>query len=163
LHRPSNVDNKERLGRLVELLREISQTYTLVFPLHPRTRNNLKKLGFYEKIEAIQNLKLLSPQGYFEFLKLMKEAQFVVTDSGGIQEETSYLNVPCITIRDNTERPVTCMLGTNTLVPFINIDEVPSILKNKLVDKKRNGSIPKWDGETASRIANILVEKLSTH
>lgn len=162
LHRPSNVDNKERLSRLVELLKDIAEKHVLVFPMHPRTRNNLNKMGLFEELDSSSRIKILAPQGYFEFLKLMKESAFVLTDSGGVQEETSYLNVPCITIRDNTERPVTCSLGTNTLVPFEEIDDLQSILSKKLNQSELKTSIPKWDGKTSERIAKILTERFST-
>jgi UDP-N-acetylglucosamine 2-epimerase (non-hydrolysing) len=159
LHRPSNVDDKTRLSRLVQLLKSISEDYRLVFPMHPRTKNNASKMGLLEELNTLKNLKILEPQGYFEFLKLMKESAFVLTDSGGIQEETSYLNIPCITIRDNTERPVTCTMGTNTLVPFAQIDTVESLLSEKLKVGHKSITIPKWDGQTSERIAAILIEK----
>ena len=159
LHRPSNVDSKERLSKLVNLLKNISLNYSLIFPLHPRTRNNLKKYSLFDKLKSLENIQILEPQGYFEFLKLMKESSFVITDSGGVQEETSYLNVPCITIRDNTERPVTCTLGTNSLIPFDQIDTVERVLTEKLSNKRSDVKIPKWDGKTAERIAQIILEK----
>jgi UDP-N-acetylglucosamine 2-epimerase (non-hydrolysing) len=162
LHRPSNVDSKERLSRIVELLRSISKSYPLIFPMHPRTKSNLKKLGLENEISSISNLTILEPQGYFEFLKLMKESAFLLTDSGGIQEETSYLNVPCITIRDNTERPVTCTIGSNTLIPFDKIDTVETILDEKLKENKNTkNQIPLWDGESAPRIVSRLVKAFS--
>ncbi len=159
LHRPSNVDDKARLSRLVQLLKSVSGDYPLVFPMHPRTKNNASNMGLLEELNALDNLKILEPQGYFEFLKFMKESAFVLTDSGGIQEETTYLNKPCITIRDNTERPITCTLGTNTLVPFNQIDRVESLLSEKLSKTHKGTTIPKWDGKTSERIAKILVEK----
>ncbi|MEX0843974.1 MAG: UDP-N-acetylglucosamine 2-epimerase (non-hydrolyzing) [Balneolaceae bacterium] len=161
LHRPSNVDNKERLSKLVELLKEISEKHVLVFPMHPRTKNNLNKMVLFSELDSASRIKILEPQGYFEFLKLMKESAFVLTDSGGVQEETSFLNVPCITIRDNTERPVTCSLGSNTLVPFEEIDNLQSILSKKLNEVKLETNIPKWDGKTSERIAEILMKKFS--
>ncbi|MEQ9307876.1 MAG: UDP-N-acetylglucosamine 2-epimerase (non-hydrolyzing) [Balneolaceae bacterium] len=157
LHRPSNVDTKESLEKLVRLLSSISDNHKLVFPMHPRTKNNLSKFGLLDSIQSKQNIQVLEPQGYFEFLKLMKECLFVLTDSGGVQEETTYLNVPCITIRDNTERPVTCTLGTNTLVLFKDIDQVEDILASKLSKKKNEITVPYWDGKTATRIAEIII------
>lgn len=159
LHRPSNVDSKERLSRLVALLTSIATDYLIVFPMHPRTKNSLTKLNLGEELFSNENIKILEPQGYFEFLKLMKESVFVLTDSGGIQEEASYLNIPCITIRDTTERPVTCTMGTNTLIPFDQIDMLESTLTDKLNNPKADVSIPKWDGKTSERIAQILVDK----
>ncbi len=157
LHRPSNVDTKESLENLVYLLKNISKQYKLVFPMHPRTKNNLNRFGVLESILSEPNIQILEPQGYFEFLKLMKECLFVLTDSGGIQEETTYLNVPCITIRDNTERPITCTLGTNTLVPFKEIDSIEAIIESKLTKKAAKVEVPYWDGNTAKRITEIIV------
>lgn len=162
LHRPSNVDDKQRLSRIVMLLKSIARKYPLIFPMHPRTKNNLKRLELDTELYSISNLTVIEPQGYFQFLKLMKESSFLLTDSGGIQEETSYLNVPCITIRDNTERPVTCTIGTNTLIPFKNIDSIEEVLETKLKNiKSIPTKIPLWDGKTAQRIAKHLVDSFS--
>tara|TARA_R110002124_G_scaffold255201_1_gene420870 strand:+ start:1562 stop:2662 length:1101 start_codon:yes stop_codon:yes gene_type:complete len=158
LHRPSNVDNKERLLRIVELLRSVAKDHNLVFPMHPRTKNNLVKMDLSQEVSAIDKLTILEPQGYFEFLKLMNESNFLITDSGGIQEETSYLNIPCITIRDNTERPITCSIGTNSLIPFDKIDTVEKVLSFKLKEKNsRNPEIPLWDGKASERIVKEIV------
>ena len=107
LHRPSNVDNRDLLNGLIGVLEEIQTDLPVIFPLHPRTRNRLKEFGFTPRLDAMENLKLLEPVGYLDFLKLTASAKVVLTDSGGIQEETTILKVPCLTLRENTERPVT--------------------------------------------------------
>ena len=116
LHRPSNVDNHKVLERIVDALSEIQKDMEIVFPIHPRTYNNLKSNGLGARLEELPNILTMDPLGYLDFLKLMSDAKIVLTDSGGIQEETTILNVPCLTLRENTERPVTLTEGTNILV-----------------------------------------------
>ncbi|NLE61888.1 MAG: UDP-N-acetylglucosamine 2-epimerase (non-hydrolyzing), partial [Planctomycetes bacterium] len=116
LHRPSNVDNADSLGRIAEFLDVAQQDLPTVFPMHPRTRNNLQKLGLADRFTAMKQLRIVEPVGYLDFLKLMGRAAVVLTDSGGIQEETTILGVWCLTLRDNTERPATITNGTNRLV-----------------------------------------------
>jgi UDP-N-acetylglucosamine 2-epimerase (non-hydrolysing) len=154
IHRASNVDNVETLKTLVKLLNEISIKIPLVFPVHPRTKKQLKQLP---EVTLDENRILLTePMGYFDFLSTVYHSKFVMTDSGGIQEETSYLNIPCLTLRENTERPVTITQGTNVV-----IGNNYSLL-NKTIDDILNGSfkqvgvIEKWDGKAGERIANIL-------
>jgi UDP-N-acetylglucosamine 2-epimerase (non-hydrolysing) len=156
LHRPSNVDDGERLEQLVDVLEEIHQEIPIVFPLHPRTAAALRdRLGGRE-------LRLLTtpPLGYLEFLRLMADARLVLTDSGGIQEETTVLGVPCLTLRENTERPVTLTQGTNRLVgsrPEAIRNEVRKVLDAPIPQ----GSRPElWDGRAASRIADVLERDL---
>jgi UDP-N-acetylglucosamine 2-epimerase (non-hydrolysing) len=116
LHRPSNVDHCETLSALVSLLVQISKDIKLVFPLHPRTHRKLQDFGLYETLRGASGIALLEPQGYCNFMSLVMGARFVMTDSGGIQEETSYLDIPCLTLRDTTERPITISHGSNRLV-----------------------------------------------
>jgi UDP-N-acetylglucosamine 2-epimerase (non-hydrolysing) len=152
LHRPSNVDQPERLGALFSLLEKIHQEIPVVFPVHPRTAAAIARtLG-----GAAPRLLTTEPLGYLEFLRLMADAKLVLTDSGGIQEETTVLGVPCLTLRDNTERPVTVTHGTNTVVgsnPELILAEVQKILSGA----GKRGSIPEgWDGGAARRIVDIL-------
>ena len=142
LHRPSNVDNSVILSRLLEVFDEIQQRIRLVFPAHPRTVKNIEKFKLLDKVQGMKNLKIVSPLGYLEFLALVDSSKFVLTDSGGLQEETTVLDVPCLTLRENTERPVTIRLGTNILVGlnFKKIlKEANNILDGKL--KKGQGSL----------------------
>lgn len=155
LHRPSNVDDADTLRSLLGVLREVSASLPLVFALHPRTRNNIERFGLADMIDH-QRMALLPPQGYLEMLGLMRDATLVLTDSGGLQEETTALGVPCLTLRENTERPITAEQGTNTLVgrdAQAIRDGVAEILRG---DGKR-GRVPElWDGHAADRIAADL-------
>jgi UDP-N-acetylglucosamine 2-epimerase (non-hydrolysing) len=151
LHRPSNVDDPETLKRIIESLLEVSSHLSVVFPVHPRTRQRLASTGV-----NFANLYLLEPQSYIEFLKLQSKATVVITDSGGIQEETTYLGVPCLTLRNNTERPVTVEMGTNVLVGQ-NVQMLQSELAKILAGNSKRGAIPPlWDGHAGERIADIL-------
>ena len=162
LHRPSNVDHPDTLGPIIDALRHISARLPLVFALHPRTRNNLERFGLLAKLDS-SGFLVLPPQGYLEMLGLMSGASMVLTDSGGIQEETTALGVPCVTIRENTERPITVEQGTNTLVgisPQAIIDAAEVILAGG----GKRGRVPElWDGRTAERIAAHLSAWLETH
>lgn len=161
-HRPSNVDTKERLEVLIELCKRCAARKKVLLPLHPRTENNLNKFGLLEELKAVKNMAILPPQGYLEFLKLMKNAAVVVTDSGGIQEETTYLKVPCLTLRNSTERPSTVEIGTNTLIEGFDIDLTEKYLDKMAKGTYKKGAIPPlWDGESAVRTADVLVEVLS--
>ena len=153
-HRPSNVDNKTDLEKLVNIWCETSELIPLLFPIHPRTLKNIKTFGIYEKMAKHPNLFFTEPIGYLEFIHLLKNSAFAITDSGGIQEEATYLNIPCLTVRSNTERPITIWEGTNKLIKVDNINyEVNNILNGR----GKKGSIPKyWDGKSSKRIANIL-------
>lgn len=155
LHRPSNVNEAATLGPIIRALREVSSQLPLIFALHPRTRNNLERFGMLGELDA-PGFLILPPQGYLEMLGLMSGAKMVLTDSGGIQEETTALGVPCITIRDNTERPITIDQGTNTLVgtdPAAIIASAGEVLANG----GKAGRVPElWDGQAATRIAAHL-------
>jgi UDP-N-acetylglucosamine 2-epimerase (non-hydrolysing) len=157
LHRPSNVDDMGNFGEIISAFEVIEKDIKLIFPIHPRTRNNMKGTGIGKRVEAMKNLVLLEPVGYLDFLKLTANAAIVITDSGGIQEETTILQVPCMTLRENTERPVTITEGTNRLVHI----ETDDILKNYNEIKETGfaveGKVPKfWDGKAAMRITEIL-------
>jgi UDP-N-acetylglucosamine 2-epimerase (non-hydrolysing) len=153
LHRPSNVDDGGTLSEILQSLLEVSKNLAVLFPAHPRTRQRLEAFG----MDARQ-LRVLDPVPYVEFINLQRNATVVITDSGGIQEETTYLGVPCLTLRDNTERPVTVSQGTNILVgkdPEKLRIELESILQG---NAKRGTIPPLWDGYAAERIARVLVD-----
>ena len=154
LHRPSNVDEKQSLGPIVEKLTAASEALPLIFTSHPRTIQRLKEFGLLEILESAKNLTMLEPLPYVEFMSLVTEAKLVITDSGGIQEETTYLGIPCLTLRENTERPITVSHGTNKLV---TIETLASNLEQIMQDKWPAGSRPPlWDGKTAARAAQSL-------
>jgi UDP-N-acetylglucosamine 2-epimerase (non-hydrolysing) len=169
LHRPSNVDNRESLKRIVTGLKEVSQRIPIVYPVHPRTRKNMDRFGLSDSFMRWDGCSIkesglyaLEPLGYLDFLSLEMSAKFVLTDSGGIQEETTFLGIPCLTLRNTTERPVTVMHGTNTLVwndPSRIIEESLKILGG---ERKEATVHELWDGKTASRIVQILSDKLGT-
>jgi len=159
LHRPSNVDDPETLGRLVDTLADLSVELPLVFPLHPRTRGRLEQGGLLQRAEQV--MVLLPPLDYLDMLGLMLEARLVLTDSGGIQEETTALGVPCLTLRDNTERPITVEQGTNTVVGS-DRKRILEAARDVLQSGGKAGRIPElWDGHAAERIAAELSNWLS--
>jgi UDP-N-acetylglucosamine 2-epimerase (non-hydrolysing) len=158
LHRPSNVDTKEVLAEILSALEVVHEQMTLVFPVHPRTAGRLKEFGFWNELQGWKNLRLTEPLGYLDSLNLMAGATLVLTDSGGVQEETTVLGVPCLTIRENTERPVTIAEGTNTLVGTSHTKIVGEARKI-LAGHGKQGRIPKlWDGRAAERIVQCLLE-----
>lgn len=153
LHRPSNVDDSLMLASIMRTLSEISQDLPVIFPVHPRTRQRLKKLRLSE---TSSNLYLTEPVGYLDFLALQKHATVVVTDSGGVQEETTFLGIPCLTVRTNTERPITVEMGTNTLVGQ-DMELLRHEVARVLSGNAKKGQVPPlWDGHAAERIAKIL-------
>ncbi len=157
-HRPSNVDNYHLLKKLIEMLNKLAKNNKIVFPIHPRTRHNISSFNLLHSIHS--NILLQEPLGYLDFLSLTKNAQLVITDSGGIQEETTFLGVQCITLRETTERPITCEIGTNHLVG-VNYDTALKVAYQILKGHKKNGNIPKlWDGKAAERICKIIANKL---
>ena len=159
LHRPSNVDDLANLGKIIAAFEAIQKDLKLVFPIHPRTRNNISGTDLQERIDAMKNLILLEPVGYLDFLKLMTNAALVMTDSGGIQEETTILGVPCMTLRENTERPVTITEGTNHLVALTTADILAVYEDIKLRNFNISGKIPRfWDGKAAERIARVVAD-----
>lgn len=152
LHRPSNVDSEASLTAIADFLLDVSAKMDVVFPVHPRTQARLEAFGLSARLAAAPQLQVLPPLGYLENLALMQGARFVMTDSGGIQEETSYMRVPCLTLRENTERPSTVTLGTNTLVGTnfaLARDKVAEILNGTY---KSGAPIPGWDGSAAVRV-----------
>jgi UDP-N-acetylglucosamine 2-epimerase (non-hydrolysing) len=158
MHRPANVDNEENLKKIIEIIKVITNHIPVVFPLHPRTQSNFKKFKFEKELGEIQDLKLIKPQGYLSFIKLMEKSVAVITDSGGIQEETTFLKIPCITLRNSTERPCTIEIGTNNLVPNLDEKAIEITLLSILNKDNKAGKIPElWDGESAERVANILL------
>ena len=159
MHRPANVDTEEGLKAILEIIKDTAKYKKVILPIHPRTANNLKKFVLYEQLNTIKNLILTEPQGYLEFLQLMQNASVIITDSGGIQEETTFLKIPCLTFRDSTERPVTVEMGTNQLLADLNPQTVHEKLMEILAGKTKKGQIPPlWDGKTSERIAEILLK-----
>ncbi len=153
LHRPSNVDDPGGLTRLLDALSEIGRECPLLFPVHPRTRSVVEGIGYQVQGGA---MRLIDPVGYLDFLKLMKYSRIVLTDSGGIQEETTVLGIPCLTIRDNTERPITVTVGTNRLVGT-DPAHLPREARDVLANGIKGARIPDlWDGNAAPRIAQVI-------
>jgi UDP-N-acetylglucosamine 2-epimerase (non-hydrolysing) len=154
LHRPSNVDEFFKLQRIVKVLVNISTKLPLIFPVHPRTKKQLKKFKLYDILYNEANIFLHEPMAYIPFMNLVSNAQFVITDSGGIQEETTYMGIPCLTLRNNTERPITITQGTNRLC---NIENLESFVHESLNKKGHQSKIPDlWDGKTAYRLVKLI-------
>ena len=162
IHRPSNVDTKESLAKILEIFGEIQKKTVIVLPLHPRTRSSLESYDLMGELEAMENIKVVPPIGYLEFLSLVNNAKFVLTDSGGIQEETTFLEVPCLTLRENTERPITLDEGSNVLLGVdkeLIMAEVKKINAGKF---KPESKVPDfWDGRTGERVLDALERELS--
>lgn len=154
LHRPSNVDSHETLGAVIDRLIAISERIALVFPVHPRTRQRLSDFGLLQRLEDMPSIRLAPPLPYVRFMSLVRGARLVITDSGGIQEETTYLSIPCLTLRETTERPITVSQGTNRLVSLKDVQaKVDEIISSGPKDTHR----PKyWDGRTAERVVQSL-------
>jgi len=153
MHRPENVDDKKILKEILDALNEIAKKIKIVYPIHPRTKKMIEKFGFQN---LLKNILVIDPLGYLEFLKLISDSEFVLTDSGGIQEETTILGIPCLTVRTETERPITVEQGTNIVTGIKKqniIKEANKILKSQI----KKGKIPElWDGKASERIINIL-------
>lgn len=159
LHRPSNVDDRTNLHAILKALVVLQRELPIVFPIHPRTRKQLQQFGFASMLAEAPQLVLTEPLGYLDFLKLMANARLVITDSGGIQEETTVLEVPCVTVRENTERPITVTEGTNVVIG-VNYDRIVEEGRRILAGDSKRGKRPElWDGRAAERIVNILLEK----
>jgi UDP-N-acetylglucosamine 2-epimerase (non-hydrolysing) len=145
------------LASLVEVLIEISNEMPFVFPVHPRTGNALERAGLRQQMEKASNLRLLEPLGYLKFLSLTSQARVIVTDSGGLQEESTALGIPCLTLRTNTERPITVDLGTSTLIGS-DADKLRGCLRDVINGNYKTATCPElWDGHAAERIAQVLV------
>jgi len=156
LHRPSNVDEPETLLRLMGVLHEIAERLPIVFSCHPRTAARLKSLDAYDALASRGDLRILEPLGYLDFLRLYSESRLVLTDSGGLQEETTFLQIPCITIRENTERPITISQGTNTLAGT-DPEKIRSAARAALNGTPEGRRVPElWDGRTAPRIVDVF-------
>ena len=152
--------SEENLTSILSMLDKISQQHTVIFPIHPRTRKMIAEFKLVEKLRLNTNIVLCDPLGYLDFLRLLESAALAITDSGGIQEETTYLGIPCFTMRENTERPVTVSEGTNTLMGF---DYAKTAVEAEAVfqGKYKKGKVPEWwDGNTAERIIKVMAEKL---
>jgi UDP-N-acetylglucosamine 2-epimerase (non-hydrolysing) len=153
LHRPANVDDRDKLGPIMHELKQLAERLPVVFPLHPRTRKMLKIFGI--DAEGHKNLALIDPIGYHDSLCLTEKARFILTDSGGLQEESTYLRTRCLTLRPNTERPVTIQLGTNSLT---TVESLSADIEKTLKDGDRVSQVPPlWDGKTADRVLQTLV------
>jgi len=169
LHRPANVDNLDSLGKICNIFINISKKRTIVFPVHPRTRKNLEKSGLLTKLKNTSNIILSEPLSYIRFMNLVFNCGFVITDSGGIQEETTYLGIPCLTMRPNTERPVTISQGTNKLCEFENLEkDVQNILNSKSLpceihasESEVENTIELWDGKTATRVVESIKKMIT--
>lgn len=158
LHRPANVDNPEILRALCESIVKIAKKLPIVFPIHPRTLKNLEQNGLIDLLKKTENIRILEPLRYIHFMNLVFNCRFVLTDSGGIQEETTYLGIPCLTMRPNTERPVTVDQGTNKLCTLQNMEKLLNQILSENSFKKP--VIDLWDGQTAGRVVNS-VKKLN--
>lgn len=158
LHRPSNVDDPETFSRILDGLDVIQKEMPILFPIHPRTRKNLQQSALSGRVESMKNLHLLDPLGYLDFLKLMSNARLVMTDSGGIQEETTVMKIPCLTFRENTERPVTVEIGSNQIVGM-DPERIVSAYRAVMNGECRRPRVPPlWDGRASERIVRILLD-----
>jgi UDP-N-acetylglucosamine 2-epimerase (non-hydrolysing) len=161
MHRPATVDDLEGLKKLSTLINSISNDLKIVFPIHPRTLKNIELYNLGENFRDNKHLILTEPLDYFSFQKLVKEAKLILTDSGGIQEESTFLQVPCLTLRPNTERPVTVSLGSNELVPFDINTIIEKVNQIKNGHYKKGNIPPYWDGKTTARILEIINQILN--
>ncbi len=161
LHRPSNVDDRETFTNLLDALVAVSEKIPIIFPVHPRTRNNIEKFGFAGRVEE-SNIKLIEPLGYLDFMRLYSGARVVLTDSGGLQEETTALGIPCLTLRENTERPITISHGTNILAGTNSekIKQAAFEILETSAQKTEKKIPPLWDGRTAERICEALLKSI---
>tara|TARA_B100001123_G_C15191627_1_gene979619 strand:+ start:140 stop:1237 length:1098 start_codon:yes stop_codon:yes gene_type:complete len=156
LHRPSNVDNKDNLIELINSIQDTSKVIPCIFPIHPRTKHKLTSRKIYNELIENKDIKLIEPLGYIDFMCLQKNARVVITDSGGIQEESTFFGVPCITVRENTERPITISKGSNKLIGT-KYEKIPKEVEIIMNNKNNKYSIPTlWDGKSADRISKVL-------
>ena len=158
LHRPSNVDEASGLGILLSAFAEIGKHIRIIFPMHPRTSKNIERLGLSGQLAGIPNLTITDPIGYLDFMKLQMNAKFILTDSGGIQEESTFFGVPCLTLRENTERPITISGGTNQLVPLDGRSIIQYSMDILHGNIKKGSVLRYWDGKTAERVVKVLDE-----
>lgn len=156
IHRPATVDNPAELAKLVELIAFVAEQRSVVFPVHPRTTGKLKEAGLLPRLEALKNLRLTGPMDYFNFQKLIATCAFVITDSGGIQEETTFRQVPCLTLRPNTERPITVAMGSNRLIDF-NLPALQAAITDIVEGRAGRGEVPPlWDGHATERVFDVI-------
>ncbi len=161
MHRPSNVDHEKGLNDILQILEVISTIKKIIFPIHPRTLNKLKELNLLLKLYSL-GVIVTEPLAYLEFITLMRYSSLLLTDSGGVQEETTYLGIPCVTFRKSTERPVTVDLGTNILMNDLDVDRTITTVQEIVGGKKKKGVVPPlWDGNAAHRIREILIQALT--
>ena len=160
LHRPSNVDDRDKLAQILEILDRAARRLPLIFPVHPRTRAQLLAHGLDRRLRADGHLMLTEPMGYIDFMSLVEDARMVLTDSGGIQEETTYLGIPCLTLRDNTERPITVTEGTNRLIAVEGLEAAIDATLESGAKSVRRPAL--WDGRTAARCIASLSRHLSS-
>ncbi len=154
LHRPVNVDTQDNLKNICDVLEYIASKCKVVFPVHPRTKKNLEAFGLYSRLDMNEHLIMIAPLSYVKFMNLVFNSKFLITDSGGIQEETTYLGIPCLTLRENTERPITVSMGTNRLC---SIENIQSRVDEVFQVNSTTGSIPElWDGHTADRVVKDI-------
>ncbi|HEY1040733.1 MAG TPA: UDP-N-acetylglucosamine 2-epimerase (non-hydrolyzing) [Bacteroidia bacterium] len=156
MHRPATVDNRTELEKLLELIEYVSAKYKVVFPIHPRTVKNAQEFGLYDRIKNNKQLICTEPLDYFSFQKLISGSAFILTDSGGIQEESTFRRKPCLTLRPNTERPVTVDVGTNTLLDF-DLEKIIELIGQIENGTYKKGAIPElWDGKATERILSVI-------
>jgi UDP-N-acetylglucosamine 2-epimerase (non-hydrolysing) len=157
MHRPSNVDSKESLTKVLDVCDYLARSYQIVFPIHPRTMDRVRGVGLQARLEGNKKLHCVEPLDYFSFQKLVKTCAFIVTDSGGIQEESTWRGKPCLTLRENTERPVTVDEGTNTLLPF-DTDLLSRAISDIETGRYKKGKVPTlWDGKATERIMEAIL------
>jgi UDP-N-acetylglucosamine 2-epimerase (non-hydrolysing) len=158
LHRPSNVDDQAALKSICETFTRVAREIPLIFPVHPRTRKNLEQNGLFSLLNESPGVHAVEPLNYIRFMNLVVNCRLAITDSGGIQEETTYLGIPCLTMRPNTERPITIQQGTNRLCDF---DHLEAMVEKILSGDNRQGSVPElWDGHTADRVVQSIKQLL---
>ena len=160
LHRPTNVDNKKSLEKIASIFNNLSKTLNLVFPIHPRTKKNIKKMNLWNCFKNIKNLKIIEPLNYLDFMKLTKESFCILTDSGGIQEEATYLKIPTLTMRKTTERPATIECGSNFLIGLDKKQILKKIEDFTDFNRKNIKNLPLADGKTSQRIIKIITSQL---
>ena len=158
LHRPSNVDTEPELAAIVTQLLAVSEKCELIFPVHPRTRQKLVEFDLLGQLESADEIHVIEPLGYIQFMNLVTKAKLVITDSGGIQEETTYLDIPCLTLRENTERPITISHGTNQLIHSVELEQSVNKIFNG--QWKQGQCPPLWDGNTAQRVVTSLRKRI---
>lgn len=159
MHRPANVDHPETLAQLLDVIERVAEREQIIFPAHPRTLDRAKAFGLYDRLQNMSGLRQIEPLGYLDFLHLTRHAKLILTDSGGVQEESTALRVPCVTLRESTERPATCLIGTNTLAGT-NPERIWRAYEEAIDRDVSEYSIPaKWDGRAAERLTKILVNE----